>query len=106
MLCKIVVLVSKEAHQFAIGAVGREVLALGFLLDAHGYLSVAGMISTELDLMLQVEGQQQSCCEEETKTDFSSSSRPHIIAAYAGERCGFTVVFGGHTPNTAIHWPW
>lgn len=30
-------LVSKEAHQFAIGAVGREVLAFGFLLDAHGY---------------------------------------------------------------------
>lgn len=35
MLCKIVVLVSKEAHQFAIGAVGREVLAFGFLVGAH-----------------------------------------------------------------------
>ena len=32
MICGVAV---EEAHQFAIGAVGREVLALGFLLGVH-----------------------------------------------------------------------
>ena len=69
-------------------------------------LSVTGMLPMELNLMLRVEGQQQGYREEETKTGLSPSSRSQNIAAYVGERCGFTVDFGGHTPNTAIHWPW
>ena len=78
-----VAVAATQTHQLPISAVGREVLAFGFLLDTH-ICHVYDSSGLEAYATL-VRSQQQSFREEETKIELLPSTDPYLkTAARAG----------------------
>jgi hypothetical protein len=101
----VVLLSARQTHQFAIGAVRREVLAFGFFLGAHvrywsdpnGLDAFGSLCRSEDDDDASVKRRQRqdSCHADPYRKDAIQRRRRALY---------LTVVCGGHSLDIAIHW--